>query len=65
VIYKLILIGLSIPMLFISICRGIMGALGYGTVLINGESVTGITALPASVLIGTLFIGAFTVISVL
>lgn len=48
-------------MLFISICRGIMGALGYGTVLINGESVTGITALPASVLIGTLFIGAFTV----
>lgn len=45
-------------MLFISICRGIMGALGYGTVLINGESVTGITALPASVLIG-----AFTVIS--
>ncbi|EMO4161777.1 hypothetical protein R7Q53_000747 [Morganella morganii] len=50
-------------MLFISICRGIMGALGYGTVLINGESVTGITALPASVLIGAVFIGAFTVIS--
>lgn len=39
-------------MLFISICCGIMGALGYGTVLINGEPVTGITALPASVLIG-------------
>lgn len=52
-------------MLFISICCGIMGALGCGTVLINGESVTGITALPASVLIGAVLIGAFTVISVL
>ncbi|EMQ4857037.1 hypothetical protein AAIB78_001653 [Morganella morganii] len=37
VIYKLILIGLSIPMIFISLLSGIMGAFGYGTVLVNGK----------------------------
>ncbi len=62
VIYKLILIGLSIPMIFISLFSGIMGAFGYGTVLVNGELITGIAALPASLLIGLAFIGVFTAV---
>lgn len=62
VIYKLILIGLSIPMIFISLLSGIMGTLGYGTVLVNGELITGIAALPASLLIGLAFIGVFTAV---
>lgn len=40
----------------------IMGALGYGTVLVNGELITGIAALPASLLIGLAFIGVFTAV---
>lgn len=62
VIYKLILVGLSIPMIFISLFSGIMGAFGYGTVLVNGELITGIAALPASLLIGLAFIGVFTAV---
>lgn len=62
VIYKLILIGLSIPMIFISLLSGIMGGFGYGTVLVNGELITGIAALPASLLIGLAFIGIFTAV---
>lgn len=40
----------------------IMGAFGYGTVLVNGELITGIAALPASLLIGLAFIGVFTAV---
>ncbi|KJY03399.1 hypothetical protein [Morganella morganii] len=55
VIYKLMLIGLSIPMMFLSVLFGVMGMFGYGTVLINGEMITGIAALPASLLFGLNF----------
>ncbi|EOZ5674032.1 TPA: hypothetical protein RG697_003193 [Morganella morganii] len=62
VIYKLMLIGLSIPMMFLSVIFGVMGMFGYGTVLINGEMITGIAALPASLLFGLIFIAIFTII---
>ncbi|KNC11200.1 hypothetical protein AC791_04520 [Klebsiella sp. RIT-PI-d] len=66
VIYRLLLIGLSIPMLIFSVICGIMGIFGYDMVSWNNQTVHGLLALPVALLSGvfisvifTFFFGSF------
>lgn len=55
IIYRLILIGLGIPMLIFGILCGLMGVFGYDMVKWNNDVVHGILALPIA-LFSSLFI---------
>lgn len=62
VIYRLMLIGLAVPMLIFSLFCGVMGIFGYDMVKWNNESIHGILALPVALFSGlmvTVFFTAF------
>ncbi|WP_312951458.1 hypothetical protein [Superficieibacter sp.] len=58
VIYRLMLIGLGIPMFIFSLICGLLGMFGYNMVNWNNETVHGVLALPIALLSG-LFISVF------
>lgn len=61
VIYRLLLIGLAIPMLIFSFICGVMGMFGYDMVKWNNETIHGILALPMALLSGLMVTVLFTV----
>lgn len=60
VIYRLMLIGLSIPMLIFSLICGVMGIFGYDMVSWNNETVHGVLALPLALVSGLFISVLFT-----
>lgn len=61
IIYRLLLIGLGIPMVVFSIICGVMGLLGYDMVKWNDQPVHGLLAIPTALLSGVLVTVLFTV----
>jgi len=51
-IYRLLLIGLGIPLGILSFIYGVLGCFGYDTVAWNNEPVHGLLALPVGLLTG-------------
>lgn len=67
IIYRLMLIGLGIPMLIFSVICGMLGLFGYDMVKWNDQTVHGLIALPVALFSGvfitvlfTAFIGSIT-----
>lgn len=52
IIYRLMLIGLGIPMIGFSFICGILGMFGYNTVTWNNQVIHGVLALPVGLLVG-------------
>jgi hypothetical protein len=61
VIYRLMLIGLGIPMLLFSFICGVLGAFGYDMVKWNDQVVHGFLALPTALFSGLLISALLTV----
>lgn len=67
IIYRLLLIGLGIPLVAFSFICGVMGLFGYDMVKWNDQPVHGVLAIPAALFSGlivtvlfTVFIGSIT-----
>ncbi|WP_075181565.1 hypothetical protein [Pantoea sp. 1.19] len=62
VIYPLMLKGFGISAMLLSFIMGIAGVFGAGVVKFNNEVITGLAALPVSLLIGVIMTLIFTAI---